>query len=448
MEDPISNKDIASVAITNMKRKGFVNIGDNEVTLEDLLDPKKKVFSTLDMDGERKKTDEYRKYESTMKKERESRIKLAQEKKKKKKQTKKHDLSDDREIANISSDEELPLFKKSRTRIEQVPSDSDSAIESIKKKEKKKAKKKKIICEKSMRKKDNAETKDLTALIEPYMMDNSTSETLPNADMWISKKNPNELAIGAEKDDKSDMSVQPLHNQKYYYANGAVIPFNAAEPRTSNYSTQHSFEQAINRNRIYSMGDMSYLVEKLKKYSTSYAPVTQEEVEENSTFDTFISTRQNDQLNLHSKLPGQFECMNEDQCVNMRISKKPLCEHITPEDIMARAKTDAKIRKKPCIRCIRHMYAYVLLNLRAECRTLPKNINVMSYGNIVDAEDQYIMEQCIMTGSKKRTQGVLFPIPLDVDNYYTVEDHGGVVYLSQTGYYTPEQITKKSRMDF
>jgi len=467
MNDPLSNPTRIKNSLEGIENLGFSNVGKKH-SIVDFFRSDLTTETQVNQEQEKREAEDFVKYREMLKNSRD------QEKKRRheihstndgdyKRQRSGNAMYSDNKDKNSklitkpvraspSSDKKKGSMKISQSKIE---SDSDSSVDYIKKKETKKQNKRKKKIQKSMRKKDDQNMNSLSSLLEPYMITKENHQpdpfTKPPENIWVcpnpTLEDTGDTALTPRKNEISEKKKENLHEQQYCYVNSVGVPLNGSETRES-YSTEKAFEKAISRNGLYHQDDMSYLVELMKRYFSSYTNTTQAQIEKNSFFQTFISERENDELHLHSSLPGQFDCVNEESCMGMRTSHKPLTEFLTPEDIIERSKPGSQIRRRPCVRCIRHIYAYVLLNARAENTNVPSFAHVLSVGNIVDAKGQYIAEQCLFTGSNKTMQGCLLPVPLEVDSYYTPVESGGVIYHKQTGYYKPEEVAQLIGEDF
>lgn len=425
MQDPLSSDTEVKKSLERLKQRGLFSIGQKGRTLENIFEAGNGIYCTLDPEKENAYTRECEEREMN-----------APQERKRKKKTK-----------------SIEKNKKTKIGMDDTPgmsyeSDSDSAIESMTKKEMKKKNKSRVYVEKNMRKKDNYT--DILTKIRPYAASEEVkTDSVPDNSIWISNNKVPEPTIDSQA--KKDC----LYDQPFYFVDKDTIPLNGK--RTKKYdaiedkmrgttmSTHKALEEAMHTTE-YNCDDMYYVVENMKRY-TSQPNINQEEINKFIQDDCEISSRAKDDLSLHTPHPGQYPCVNDSECKGVPLAGAPLVEHLSTKDIQSRIMSDTIVRR-PCIKCTRSLCNYAHINYKAECGNLPTKMLITNYGNIVDRTGEYVSEQCIITGSGRKNQGITVPIPLDVDFYYTVVKIGNITYLQQTGYYKPEDIAEKSAQDF
>lgn len=423
MQDPLSSEIEIKKSLDRIKEKGLFSVGQKGRTFENIFNKDSKIFCTLDPVKENAYTRECE--------ERENNTPQGKKRKKKNKGPEKNKKT------KIGIDEASGM---------NYESDSDSAIESMTKKELKKKNKSRIHVERNMRKKDNYT--DLFTKIKPYTSSETTSD--PGQSIWIS--NNKEIIQAVDSEQKKDC----LYDQPFYFVDKNSTSINGKktkryeaiedQSKMTALSTHKALEEALHATE-YNYDDMYYIVENMKQY-TSQPNINQQEIDKFIQDDYEISGRDKDELFLHTPHPGQYSCVNDSECKGVQLAGSPLVEYLSTKDIMDRTISNSNIVRRPCIICMRSMSNYVHINYKAECGNLPTKMLITNYGNIVDRPGEYVSEQCIITGSGRKNQGITIPIPINVDHYYTVAKVGNITYLKQTGYYKPEDIAERSAQDF
>jgi hypothetical protein len=171
-----------------------------------------------------------------------------------------------------------------------------------------------------------------------------------------------------------------------------------------------------------------------------------------------ISSRREHEAWMQEARPDvDVPCKNKDQCEGRSIpDAEPitLVAKLTREEEKRFQESGGKWRPsvpRSCILCERAFDLNMIVNARAECRTMSPQVNLVSSGCIVDQPGEYVLEQCYVSSSRE-AQFAVVPFVMHCRRYYRqVKDPlTGRLRYTQPGYHLPEHIAgpAPARQDF
>jgi len=132
-------------------------------------------------------------------------------------------------------------------------------------------------------------------------------------------------------------------------------------------------------------------------------------------------TRKYEESFLTEPVGDQRRCVNDESCEGLKICKTNgfvLREFLLPSQLALYNETQRyPVNREPCLMCKRFRILRVVVATRADGNGLREDYLVQDYYNYVDLEEEYRLEDCIL--SKKNTwEGLCNPVVLHQRNNY------------------------------
>lgn len=147
-----------------------------------------------------------------------------------------------------------------------------------------------------------------------------------------------------------------------------------------------------------------------------------------------VVTREYEQAQLRSPRGQERACVNGKNCMCNRKYGFVMKEFLLPDELeKLQAHSQVDVAVKPCLLCERDTNAYISVHIAATSFAPPPEYIIQRYRNIVNIENEYRFDDCLMTGP-----GIPYPVVMNKTNGYEKRTDGEEFYLTQTGYAFPD----------
>lgn len=262
----------------------------------------------------------------------------------------------------------------------------------------------------------------------------------PQEEQEEQEKQPIVFQSAKEEQDAESYLRQPL--QKLFY----VEPNETADKRDDEEEfVNNAFENVIHSLQ-YTDKDMSMVMNTLKVQGRVVHMGSRRNLWETVIASMDIHPRSEEDAFLRTKRAGERDCCYGDACEGRKVDGgEILVEHLSENDLSVFHKT----HKLPavvgiCLMCKRYIVAYMYINTRAECGSIPGDSMLCNFYNLI-GKGEYALEQCIMSGTMEY-QGLPAPVVLHCRRYYkkrVVE--GDATYFLQQGYIRPDDVVSEKQ---
>ncbi len=236
----------------------------------------------------------------------------------------------------------------------------------------------------------------------------------------------------------------PLPLQKLFYVEQQEEAPNVLDHRDDGLSPNNRLLENALHSLEYTDTDMSMVMDVMIQQGKTMDVGSRRDLWEKVIASMDVITRREDDHFLRTKKEGERDCCNGDACQGRKIYGEGniLVEHLDEKSLRDLHETGTLPEVGHlCLMCKRYVVAYMYINARAECGSIPGDSLICAFYNLIGA-GEYALEQCIMSGTTEY-QGLPAPVVLHCRRYYRKEVREDAIYYVQQGYMRPEETTRE-----